>query len=50
MTFEPETDALFVPTCDGGYMTVTVTVGWDNATGGAMLLGISTVLTEYDPS
>ena len=49
VTFDPETDALFVATVDGGYMTVTVTVGWDNATGDAMLLGISTVLTEYDP-
>ncbi len=49
VTIDPETDALFVPTVDGGYTTVTVTVGWDNATGKAMSLAISTVLTEYTP-
>lgn len=49
VTIDPETDALFVPTVDGGYKTVTVSVGWDNATGNAMSLAISTVLTEYTP-
>ncbi len=44
---DPETNALFVPTASGGYITVTVKVGWDNATGDAMSLKISTVLTNY---
>jgi hypothetical protein len=34
---------------DGGYMNVTVTVGWTNAEGDAQTLSISTVLTEYVP-
>ncbi len=48
VTISAETMADLV-TAGVGYITVTVTVGWDNATGDAMSLGISTVLTEYTP-
>jgi prepilin-type N-terminal cleavage/methylation domain-containing protein len=41
---------LSTPDTDGGYMNVTVTVGWVNAEGSAQTLSISTVLTEYVPT
>ncbi len=48
VTIDPETLAdLVTVSAGGGYTTVTVSVGWDNATGDAMSLGISTVLTNY---
>ncbi len=46
VTISAETMADLV-TAGVGYITVTVTVEWDNATGDAMSLGISTVLTNY---
>ncbi len=33
----------------GGYKTVTVTVGWNDANGDARTLSVVTVVTEYDP-
>ena len=36
-------------TAGGGYMKVTVTVGWTDGEGNARTLAISTVLTDYDP-
>ena len=50
VTISAETLAdLVTASAGGGYITVTVTVEWDNATGDAMSLGISTVLTNYSP-
>ncbi len=36
-------------TAGGGYKTVTVTVGWNDANGDGRTLSVLTVLTEYDP-
>jgi prepilin-type N-terminal cleavage/methylation domain-containing protein len=37
------------PVVGGGYLTVTVTVGWVDAKGDNQTLDISTVLTDYTP-
>lgn len=36
-------------TAGGGYMKVTVTVGWTDGNGNARTLSIVTVVTDYDP-
>jgi type II secretory pathway pseudopilin PulG len=36
-------------TAGGGYKTVTVTVGWNDANGAPRTLSVVTVVTEYDP-
>lgn len=46
-----ETQAdLTTPDTDGGYLNVSVTVSWPDATGTTQSLSISTVLTEYNPT